>query len=246
MTTRRGLLLLSSGALLYLGLAWAGWVPGGWRLRNWIEPHHLREARSRVIYRQARLDQFRVEVLPEGHPVVFLGSSTIERMPLERLTRPGTSLNRGVAFESAANLLARLEVGVPPEPRGFVVYVASIDHRFEGANSPEVAEAAKKVLDKINQLWPGIPVTLMALLPEVSLRPTQVAALAEVNSALKSLCGQHGIFFVDFQSTLLIQPDGSLDPQYTTDALHLNDRGYDLLMRAVIAKSGPLGATLQP
>lgn len=246
MTFPRAALLLTGIGLAYLGLALAGWVPGGWRMRNWIEPHQIREAQEQAQYRAARLNSFSTEVIQGEHPVVFLGSSTIERMPLERLAAPGTALNRGIAFESAQRLHERLGIGMPQDPGGFLIYVASIDHRFRGALPIQVQQRAKAVMNELQERWPAKPIALLGLLPEVGMDPARVQALVQANAHLRELCDVRKVNFVSLASSPLILDDGSLNPSLSSDGLHLNEVGYDHLWAALLEEASTLRAILQP
>lgn len=246
MTLGRIALILTLAGASYLGLAWAGWVPGGWRLQNLFEPHHQREVRRQEEHAAARLASFRAEKGIESHPVVFLGSSMIERMPLDSLAPTGTTLNRGVAFEAGADLLGRLEVGIPPEPGGIVLYMTSIDHRFGGASPGEIAGLGAKILDRVGQLWPQTPIAVLALLPEVGMDPSRVKALKTANGALETLCGARKLPFIGVSNSPLTLSDGSLDPALSIDGLHLNSTGYDHLWGAILLAGGPVTRALQP
>ena len=83
---RRYLLLLCLLPGLLLALAWIDVLPGGWRLRGWVTPHPVREAREQAERSAHRLLEFREEnaTAPAG-TTVWLGSSTIERFPLAQL-----------------------------------------------------------------------------------------------------------------------------------------------------------------
>ena len=246
MSLGRIALILTFAGASYLGLAWGGWVPGGWRLQNLFEPHHQREVRRREEHGATRLAAFRAENPIGGHPVVFFGSSMIEQMPLDFLAPTGTALNRGVAFEAGADLLGRLGVGVPPEPGGIVLYMTSIDHRFGGASSGEIAGLGARILDRVGQLWPHTPIAVLALLPEVGLDPSRVEALKTANGALEALCGVRKLPFIGVSNSPLTLADGSLDPALSIDALHLNSAGYEHLWRAILLGGGPVTRALQP
>lgn len=246
MSLGRITLILTFAGASYLGLAWGGWVPGGWRLQNLFEPHHQREVRRRAEHGAARLASFRAENPIGGHPVVFFGSSMIEQMPLDSLAPTGTTLNRGVAFEAGADLFGRLEVGVPPEPGGIVLYMASIDHRFEGASPSEIAGLGARILDRVGQLWPHSPIAVLALLPEVGMDPSRVSALKTANKALQALCGARELPFIGVFDSPLTLSDGSLDPALSTDGLHLNSAGYEHLWGAILLGGGPATRALQP
>ena len=244
MPFRRAASILTLMGVCYMGLAWAGWVPGGWRLRNLFEPHQVRETRRQAEHRQQRLDLFRGETIVGDHPVVFFGSSTIERMPLGRLAPTDSTVNRGVAFESGRELLERLSIGIPPQPGGIVLYMTSIDHRFGGASPEQIRDLGASIIDRATLLWPSAPIAVLALLPEVSMEKSRVEALKEANANLGELCRIRSIPFITVDTSPLTLADGSLDPNLSSDPLHLNNAGYDHLWRAIKMKSGPLGEAL--
>jgi lysophospholipase L1-like esterase len=165
-------------------------------------------------------------------------------MPLGRLAPAESTVNRGVAFESGDELLERLDVGIPQQPGGIVFYMTSIDHRFEGASPKQIRYLGTSIIDQATLLWPSAPIAVLALLPEVSMEKSRVEALEEANSNLGELCHIRGIPFITVSDSPLTLADGSLDPDLSSDPLHLNDAGYDHLWRAILMKSGPLGETL--
>jgi hypothetical protein len=241
---RRPLLLLA--ALLgvgYLALAWFELVPGGWRLRNLVEPWPERRARREREYREERLAAFRAEASPTA-PVVFLGSSTIERFPLAELFPGAATLNRGVAFEPSSLLLERLAIGVPEDAAGFVVYAASIDHRFEGRGPSEVAAALRRVVAGLRERHPRAPVAVLGLLSERGLDGAERARLEAANGALRAACEVEGATFVSTDRAPLTGPDGTLALALSTDELHLSREGYRVVAGWLLAEGGEVGELL--
>ena len=247
MQRRRTLLALGVACLLaYLSLAWCELVPGGWRLRNLFEPHQEREARRQLESRAARLREFEQEAPLPSSPVVFLGSSTIERFPLEECFPGRACLNRGVAFEDSSLLRERLEVGVPADAAGFVLYVASIDLRFQGASAEAVGAALRETVSSLRGTHGPVPIAVLGLLSERSLDPEGVARLARANAALASEAGRLGCSFVSTTVAPLTNESGQLAESLSSDELHLSVAGYAVLAERLLADGGALAELLRP
>ena len=230
---RRTLLLVCLLPLLLLALAWVDVLPGGWRLRGWVTPHPVREAREQAERSARRLLAFEAEnaEAPAG-ATVWLGSSTIERFPLAELMPNTTHLNRGIGGESAGQLLDRLERSLPAaRPARLVFYIGSIDHRVHDRSAARVAADARRVVEAALERYGEDPpaVTVIGILPEQDMPSAMVERLARTNAALAALCTAHGWRFVDTARAPLRQEDGSLDPAYAADHLHLNRDGYKVL-----------------
>jgi lysophospholipase L1-like esterase len=247
MPRRRTLLALGAACLLaYLSLAWFELVPGGWRLRNLFEPHQAREARRQQEYRAARLRAFEQEAPLSPRPVVFLGSSTIERFPLEASFPGRACLNRGVAFEDSRLLRERLDVGVPADAAGFVLYVASIDLRFQNASAEAVAVALRETVSSLRNAHGQVPIAVIGLLSERSLDPEGVARLARANAALASEAERLGCSFVSTTVAPLTTESGQLARSLSSDELHLSPAGYAVLSERLLSDGGALGELLRP
>jgi len=230
---RRTLLLACLLPALLLTLAWVDVLPGGWRLRGWVTPHSVREAREQAELSARRLLAFEGEnaTAPAG-TTVWLGSSTIERFPLTELMPNTTHLNRGIGGESAGELLDRLERSLPAaRPARLVFYVGSIDHRVHDRRAARVAADARRVIEAALERWRADPpaVTVIGILPEQDMPSAMVERLARTNAALAELCEAHGWRFLDTARPPLRREDGSLDPTYAADRLHLNLDGYKVL-----------------
>ena len=247
-TKRNAVLALVGAAAAYLGLAWAEQVPGGWRLRNLFEPHAAREARRQAAWRAERLEAFTAEPAPGAPPVVFFGSSTIERFPLADLFPGVSTLNRGVAFEPLAQLQDRLAVAVPERIAGAVLYAGSIDHRFGGAQPEELGAGLEALVAALRQRHGAIPIAVLGLLGERELEPAQLLRLTRANDALEAAVGRLGgsCAFVPTLGAPLTDAAGRLAPELSTDALHLNEAGYRALAERLLAHGSALAQRLTP
>lgn len=223
----------------YGALAWFDLVPGGWRLRTFVVPQAVRSARQRYHHRQGRLARFEAE-RPAPGATVFLGSSTMERFDLVAHFPGARTLNRGIGDEDLALLQARLDASLPPDPAGVVLYAGSIDFRRYGQAPKLLAGRVADLLAQLESRLPGVPVTVLGILPEVDFPADRVASLLETNAALAQAVQAAGATFLATARPPIVQEDGTLNPAYAADRLHLSGAGYEHLA-AWLAETGTLG-----
>lgn len=216
-----------------LTLSWFDVLPGGWTLRGWMKPHHIRKAEKQEEYSESRLALFAPEnkTAPEG-ATVWLGSSTIERFRPEEHFE-GDHLNRGIGAESAGELGARLGRSLPEAtPSRFVFYIGSIDFRNLKRAPDHIADNANGIVTTALATYPeaDIEVFVLGILPEQNMTGRSVSRLRKTNIELSKLCTQSEWTFVATHKKPIALEDGSLDPEYAADRLHLNERGYEQLV----------------
>lgn len=233
---------LAAAAASALALSWFDVLPGGYTLRGWVEPHPAREAREWREYREDRLAHFREQDDVAMGAVAFLGSSTIERMPLEAFAAPCVGL--GIGMEPIAQLRDRLTVGLPSDLAGIVLYLASIDFRRDLSSPARTRTIASEIFDRLEAERPGVPVVVIGILPEVGMADDLIQLLADTNAALADLCQSRGAAFVRTDRGPLRAANRSLAEDFTDDGLHLNQAGYQVLVRWLIEDGGATGAIL--
>ena len=234
-------------ASLVLALAWIDILPGGWTLRGWLLPHAVRAARAQAEHSERRLLAFAAEnaAAPEG-TTVWLGSSTIERFPVQELFPSLTSLNRGIGGESAPQLLDRIERSLPgAKPARLIFYVGSIDLRYRRRSPERIAALARSVIEAALEPWEGEPpqVIVLGILPDQEMLPAAVERLERTNAALEELCRARAWRFVPTARPPLATPDGSLAAGYAADDLHLSRKGYEVLRLWLGLEGGSRGAS---
>jgi hypothetical protein len=239
----KGTLALIAGA----AAAFATWAavdesaPGAWRIRGWLG---LRT--EYAAHREARLAEFaRVPEVPAG-TVVFLGSSTIERFPLERCFPGVPTDDRGIGDEPVDSMVERVSASLPRgELGGVVVYAGSVDFRRDPSRYPWIAAKVGELLDRIALLRPGAPVCVVSPLPERGMSAETSHALAGLEEELRAVCGRRGVAFVRTDRPPLRDASG-LSEAHSADRLHLSDAGYDVLAGWIVEDGGPAGRALAP
>ena len=237
---------LTASALL--GLAWVDVLPGGWRMRTWLVPQEVRDGRQRKQHREARLARFALEnPSAPAESIVFLGSSTFERFDLVASFPGKPAINRGIGDEDLALLSARLEQSLPETSiAGLVLYAGSIDFRRYGEQPAVLADNLGELLQRLAELCPEVPVAVLGLLPEVDFPTPQILRLQRTNAALAKACETQGARFIPTVGAPVSLPDGSLNPAFAADRLHLNGAGYEHLRKWILGASGPISGLLAP
>jgi len=229
-----------------LALSWADALPGGWRLRGLVEPHAVRESRERALHLAARIRAFGAEdPAARRDAVVFLGSSTIERCPLDALFPGSRALNRGVGWARARDLAAHLDLllaGV--EPRAIVLYAGGPDRVAAPLAVDEVLAAIGELARAVRAREPGTPVLLLGLLPSTGTRGPEAEALERIDRGIRRLAGELGVEHVPLRESDLVDPDQALRETLSTDGLHLTPEGYAILARRLRSAPEPFATLL--
>ncbi len=230
-----------------LALVWVDALPGGWRLRGSLEPHALRERRADEVRIAERLAEFARDNprVPSGS-IVFLGSSTIERFPLDAEFPGRPCVRRGIGNLAARDLERIVPDCLPPsKPAGIVLYTGAVDWRAARRDEEILAVRVEGVLDVLSRRAPDVPIALIAVLPERHMSPADLAALARANARLERIARERSVAFVDATRAPILGQDG-LAPALSTDDLHLNADGYRILAAALREQGGEIGRALAP
>jgi lysophospholipase L1-like esterase len=251
---RARLRLLAGAALIAavtaagLALVWSEVLPGAWTLRGWVLGREGRASwqRERGIARQ--LDLYRQEnpTVPPGS-ILFVGASTILRFPLARHFPGRPCVNRGLEGATAEHLLEHLEALLPPAPPDAVVLaIGGNDLRREGLEPVEVASHVTRLLDRLAEHFPEVPIALLGCHPVRGTDEAERARLERYEELLRELATARGMAFVAADRPPLRGPDGALPAELAADELHLNEAGYGHLAGWLLADGGAVAAKLAP
>jgi lysophospholipase L1-like esterase len=243
-------LALSSAALgiaasLVLAGAWADVLPGGWRLRGLVEAHAASAARERALHAAQRLAAFASEdPAAVRDAVVFVGSSTIERCPLDAEFPGVRAVNRGIGWARADELGAHLDRLIGGGERAIVLYAGSPDRLDAPLDCSSVLDAVARLATAVRERAPSTPVLLLGLLPSGTTRGPEAEALARIDDGIARIAGEHGFQHVDFARCGLAGADGALDAALSADGLHLNRAGYAIFADRLRAAPEPFAMLL--
>jgi lysophospholipase L1-like esterase len=179
--------------------------------------------------------------------VVFIGSSTIARFPLEK-TYHGSAANLGKADENAVEMRARIARELPDDarPSAFILYAGSYDFRKEpGLSAQEIRDRVDGIAGDLRARFPETPIALIEVLPARSQTAEEHAALAALNSELATLARGRGASFIPTNRPPLGDANGDLLETMSVDRFHLNDAGYRVLAKWIREDGGPVGELLR-
>ena len=162
--------------------------------------------------------------------IVFLGDSITAGYDWATLFKNSHIRNHGVGGDTSDGVLRRLDPIVERKPEQIFLMVG-INDLWNGVSVDEITANHRHILERCKNKSPGTTLVMQSVLPmngswsstpeRIPVVNKQVGAL---NSALKLLAAEFGFPYIDLHSLFLKERE--LDPQYTYDGLHLNEKAY--------------------
>ena len=159
--------------------------------------------------------------------IVFAGDSLVADGPWAEFY--SEVHNRGVGGDTVAGVLGRIDEVLESKPRKLFLLIGANDL---AAAVPDVQYLRhyRTLLERIRKDSPETAVTVLAIFPVNRTFPVPPtydnARVVETNRKLKELVAEFtGVRFLDL-TPLLVDKDGSLRREFSTDGMHLNVDGY--------------------
>lgn len=157
--------------------------------------------------------------------IVFLGDSITE-YGLWNEWFPGISVvNRGIAGDTTAGVLARLETALGVQ-RKLSLLIGTNDLSI-GIAPHAVARNVGSIMSAIKEVSPGTEVVLNGVMPRTRALRGQIL---ELNRLLEDLARTSGVPFLDTWRPLANE-EGTIRSGFSTDNLHLTGPGYQAWTR---------------
>ena len=201
-------------------------------LENWL----LKEqAKIQTKYRE--LNQ--VSVLEPD--IIFIGDSIVEYYPLQELFGTAkTIVNRGIRGYQTRLLLENLDAHLYGDAVDQIVLLIGTNDIGKNIPMNEALDNLERVIQSITRDYPLSQIKLLSILPvnegerykqTVYIRTNE--KIREWNQAYEALTSAY--MQVDFVPVYdsLIDSEGQLKKDYTTDGLHLSVAGYQALSEAL-------------
>jgi lysophospholipase L1-like esterase len=228
---RQRVAALSAGRI-YTRMASNSFEPT-WRNAPAFQPtyeqwHKLLKLESRAVSRRQ-----------SGHVSVMLGDSLSLWFPIARLPQSSIWLNQGISGETTQGVLARS--GDVSAARPDTIYImAGVNDLKRGLSDREIIQN----LQRLCQRHAGIPIVIQSILPTRSAAiPNQ--RIARLNAWIEQLARQQGAYYLNVHQSL-VASDGYIRSEYTTDGIHLSDRGYAVWQQALNRSEAVLAQVRRP
>jgi hypothetical protein len=159
-----------------------------------------------------------------SYPVVMVGDSRIEYANWNELLEPTVVANRGIAGDTTAGVLSRLDPVLALSPERVFVQVG-VNDLIKGCPPEDLVENYRQILLRFQSHNVELIVMSIILTSDIKLNEQ----IRKVNRELKALCAQFDVRWFDVNQVL--GGGDCLAPEYTSDGVHLNGAGYSQLKK---------------
>ena len=172
------------------------------------------------------------------NPVIFIGSSIIDRWDFERFFKNRPYLNRGIGDNTSSDIVKRFnEDVIKLKPSRAVIYLGANDIKFNIDTG-----LSRKNLVKMLVLSSEHKINPLVLLPLPVVYKKNPALkysrperkIKKLTAELIKICIEHNMYYIDLYDLLHKRAD--LPDLYLQDGMHLSIKGYELLSRLVVEK----------
>lgn len=167
---------------------------------------------------------------PKQGDIIFAGNSLIEHFNLAEEFTP--IKNRGISGDHSGHLLERLPSLTKAKPKKLFIEIGINDILYWNFGKDSLIKNYERLISFLKSLQPFTAVYIHSILPvaennklipSYSFRNKDITL---VNQTIKMMCQQHGITYIDLYPFFALH--GEMNSQYSSDGIHLNDKGYAL------------------
>jgi len=210
------------------------------------EPPEFLGPRHQLNYQQwVALLQQEAEVAatqkPE-HLSVLLGDSLSLWFPAQVLPPKRNWLNQGISGETSAGLLDRLALIDRTQPEVIFVLIG-INDLIRGATDETILANQRLILRYLRQVHPQAKIVMQSILPHGGDKATWEgrdrllaipnSRILALNEQIKAIAKEEGGIYLDLYP-LFADTNGNLNPELSSDGLHLSPQGYKIWRNAII------------
>jgi lysophospholipase L1-like esterase len=195
-----------------------------------------------AMAKQQRLDAFgRLNCLAQRNAIVFVGDSNTEGFPIQEMYRgPIPFYNRGIAGDTTWDVLNRMPESVYDLTPGKVfLLIGTNDLAGEDETLAGIAGRIEEICTSIRVTLPQTMLFLLSIYPVNTSHHPKIqqrvvanrtnADIQALNALIERMANGIGIRYLDLFH-LLTDAEGELNVEYTTDGLHLNIAGYEVVL----------------
>lgn len=162
---------------------------------------------------------------------IFLGNSLTENFEAY-FSFKDTLLNFGISGDFTEGILNRLDQVIEFKPKKIVLMIG-INDILEKVPIDTITGNYSKIVGRILKEIPNVKLYIQSNLPVyqreslITSNDDNMVEVRKLNDFLKELCGQKQIDYIDL-FPLFVDEHNQLQPELTTDGIHLNEKGYSI------------------
>lgn len=179
---------------------------------------------------------------PTGPRVVLYGDSITDGWARQRpdFFKSNGFIGRGISGEETAQMLLRFRADVIDIGASAMVFLGGINDIAQNLGDPYNEDVTfANIVSMVDLCWQnGIRPVICSLLPSYYIRwRTEITdaydKVLRLNARLQAYCDRHGITYVDY-CRVLAGPDGKILDIYSTDTVHPNAAGYEVMEKLLL------------
>lgn len=163
------------------------------------------------------------------HLTILLGNSITQFFPPKMLP-PGRSwLNQGIAGDTTAGVLERLQLFDRTQPETIFVLIGTNDLAY-GVDDATILANQQKIIQDLRRNHPSSQIVVQSILPRKD-EPKLLGShhkygrIQQLNQQLQAIAKASGVNYLNLYP-LFVDSQGSIRPELTTDGVHLSSQGY--------------------
>ncbi len=156
--------------------------------------------------------------------IVMLGDSITHGGEWNEVFPALSMKNRGIAGDTTAGVLARLQSIVERKPAAIFLKIGTNDLTTMGLERDVSYQQYRNIIATIQASSPTTDIYMQSLLPRAVEFQSDVE---DYNIEIRSMANDLGVTYIDLYPAFLA-PDGSLRDELTFDEIHLTGSGYRL------------------
>jgi len=162
---------------------------------------------------------------PQG-TIAMIGDSQIAKGRWKQLLGPAFA-NYGINGDTTAGVLKRLDSITGTR----AVLLIGVNDIIRGEPIEKIAGNMTAILERL-----PMPVTVLAIMPLGEGLAAFNSTVIQMNALIEKSCRPDHCHFIDTWPALAV--DGKLNPRFTSDDLHLDADGYEVLAGLIAAAEG--------
>ena len=199
-----------------------------------IRPAYLLQRELKSSHWQNSYERFK-KMPNNPDEIIFVGNSLTLLFDLSVFNNKKI-INRGIGGDFTQGLILRLDeiIESPPAKIFFEIGINDILAKIPEKN---IIENYQKIIATVRVKSPKTKIYIQSIFPVLLKNPVYISnkkancEIISVNKSLKRICLEKGIVYIDLYSSFAL--NGSLNPQYSRDGVHLNQPGYFIWKKLV-------------
>ncbi len=183
-----------------------------------------------------RVEEFKKIKRDPNTCTLFIGDSITEGYELNKHFSDNTMVNMGIGGDFTSGILMRLNVVKKLQPKKIFIMIG-INDITKGVPRDITHKRYDEILNTLKRDCPNAAIYVQSNLPTTGMgggAESNQLVLNEVyalNTFLQEECTAKGATFINLYP--LFELEGTLNPEYTYDGLHINNDGYKVWTEAI-------------